>query len=899
MGMGVGVIAFAVNMMPMTLGGGLDFLFGGIGGFVLFRVVNWKAGFIAIAISSIATIFLWHHPWAYCIWLLEYLFVTRLPFFRRAPLICHSIAFWIFVGAPLLLLTYGGWMGMALQDALLVVQKQAINGFLNLAVANCILMALAWILAFVSPLLRKKVNVRPLGLSEQAVSSLLIFALLPLVAEAKFDSNRLYASAYEEASVELMRTQDKIFQRLQGWLVNQERWLVAADHLWSGHSHLQEAVHAIAGMADANATNIESLCIVPATGDPLSIFVKDEQSACPADKPIPQMGHGDALLRMSPANGGLDASMLLFWKQRSEADTNIWIARYRIADIERAFMLNSLVSKGVKAEVRYSVGLQDELEGEGIGSEKPDVVDNDIGDPLRLGRRYLPEKLGTPVMITAAQTAIQLPFVPVVAENWKIELSSVPAQQIKKIRNIQSEAMGRMVLLTIVAVLSAAVIGLGTTRVISDLVSSIPFSVEKDGVTFPRSARTFEEGADIYAGLDRAQRSLVEKSYESLRLRNILKEVGREAPLGIYVVELIDDVEPKVELKFASQSILSMMGLPEGESFRTTLDVWKKRIHPTDATRLTARMQGVQTGARDVAEYRIKVADGTYRWVVDCTVVVAGRSPTTREMIGSIIDVTALKEAQESVMRLSKLSTLGEMAAGLAHEVNQPLQTITFAAANLSADLAPLLRQEGNPRGTSSVQVDRRVESISARLQIIEQQVDRAAEIISNISLFGRSQRPVMSVLQVDEIADAVASLAAIVCRERSIEFELAKPVVSCRVFANKISVEQILLNFVTNACDSVEGRYRTGDTSPGKVTLSIEERDEAVVFCIKDNGQGIAPDNIEKLFDPFFTTKPPGKGTGLGLSVAFGIARNLNGSLRAANIDGGAAFFLDLKKVV
>jgi len=241
-------------------------------------------------------------------------------------------------------------------------------------------------------------------------------------------------------------------------------------------------------------------------------------------------------------------------------------------------------------------------------------------------------------------------------------------------------------------------------------------------------------------------------------------------------------------------------------------------------------------------------------------------------------DVTELRASAAQLIHASKLATLGEMAAGLAHELNQPLGVIRMGADNCMRRIA---------KGTADDAY------LNAKLTRIADQTARAARIIDHMRIFGRKDSGEKERFSpVAAIEDAVnmmraqlsGSGIALTCTLCDEEHE---------VLGSRTMFEQVIVNLLSNALDAVNGL----DGVEGHILIEAQYAD-GIVVVIRDNGGGIPPAVLARLFEPFFTTKDPGRGTGLGLSIAHSVIGELNGTITAGNIDGGAQFTITVPVV-
>lgn len=233
-----------------------------------------------------------------------------------------------------------------------------------------------------------------------------------------------------------------------------------------------------------------------------------------------------------------------------------------------------------------------------------------------------------------------------------------------------------------------------------------------------------------------------------------------------------------------------------------------------------------------------------------------------------------IKEQQQQLLQASRLAALGELAAGVAHEVNNPATTILSRASFLLSD------HDGRP--------DDECEDLSA----IVSQAQRIAQITRNLLLFSRPQAlDVRSVPTARILANALHSFNELL-RERGISVEEQVPPDVPAILADEPSLGRALENIFRNAIDAMP----RGGTITVRAAKDRASRETRVLLEISDTGMGIEPDKLVRVFDPFFTTKEVGKGTGLGLSIVHGIVKEHGGSIRVeSQLGAGTKFVIAL----
>lgn len=234
----------------------------------------------------------------------------------------------------------------------------------------------------------------------------------------------------------------------------------------------------------------------------------------------------------------------------------------------------------------------------------------------------------------------------------------------------------------------------------------------------------------------------------------------------------------------------------------------------------------------------------------------------------------------ERLLQSQKLAAIGELSAGIAHEINNPLAIIRQEAEWMQL----LLKKLGGGDG-------KELAELQGSVRQIVQQVDRCTEITRNLLDFARKRDPVIQAVEVNRIIENMTMLVEKEAKHNNItivrHYDQALPV----IYSDAPQLRQVILNFLTNAT------YAIG--KDGVVTITTRlNGDDAVDIVISDTGCGIPAANLSKIFDPFFTTKPPGRGTGLGLSICHGIILRLGGRITVASTVGrGTEFTITLPR--
>jgi len=241
-------------------------------------------------------------------------------------------------------------------------------------------------------------------------------------------------------------------------------------------------------------------------------------------------------------------------------------------------------------------------------------------------------------------------------------------------------------------------------------------------------------------------------------------------------------------------------------------------------------------------------------------------------LAGKVVELTAanaaLATARASLVRSEKLATVGRLAAGVAHEVGNPLGAIAGYAELARARLGP----EADP-------------SIRDSLDRIAAAADRIDRIVRDLLDFARPARLEVRAVSVAGVVDAALRLATVQPRFKGVEVAVDIPGDLPPVLAEERHLSQVLLNLLLNAGDAMEGQ--------GRVRVVGRRAGDRVEVVVSDSGPGIAPDDLPRIFDPFFTTKEPGQGSGLGLAICHSIVESLGGTIDVASPPGGGAAFV------
>ncbi|MBI4199492.1 MAG: GAF domain-containing protein [Chloroflexi bacterium] len=261
------------------------------------------------------------------------------------------------------------------------------------------------------------------------------------------------------------------------------------------------------------------------------------------------------------------------------------------------------------------------------------------------------------------------------------------------------------------------------------------------------------------------------------------------------------------------------------------------------------------------------------RWYVLSASRLKPPGPGDGEEDGAVLlaldDVTEWKQTQESLQETSRLISVGEIVAGVAHELNNPLASVL--------GFAQLLLEQEPP------------EAIRGDLELICTEAQRAATVVHNLLGFVRKRKAEQTWLHVPSVVDRVLTLKSYDLRVSNTQVETSFPPDPPRVLADEHQLEQVFLNIVTNAEQAMSEAHQGG-----RLLIDVARNGKKLVVAFRDDGPGILPRELKLIFEPFFTTKE--KGTGLGLSICKSLVQQQGGRIWVESQEGkGATFYVEL----
>jgi signal transduction histidine kinase len=376
-------------------------------------------------------------------------------------------------------------------------------------------------------------------------------------------------------------------------------------------------------------------------------------------------------------------------------------------------------------------------------------------------------------------------------------------------------------------------------------------------------------------------------------------EIGRQLSSAVETMQLLDDVmRSRRELENTFDSIAHLVVVSDrrgrivhaNEAFATRLNLTRDQLLDKPLSECIGPELAAWLTAHDEASVRPDGQSPSTCEIVDpilngpFMITVTDLLNQERERVGRVVvarDLTPQSkleaEREELRRRLTqseKLAALGQFVAGIAHELNNPLQSVLGHL--------ELLRVTGAfPK------------RLKREVQTIYREADRAAKIVQNLLVFAGSRRLARRRVSLNAVLQKVVALRQPAQRSLDIEVVRHYDEKLPRVQSDPLLLHQVFLNMVMNAEQAIAAAGRGGRI---EITTSVQPSRDRIVATVRDTGNGIPPDAFTRIFEPFYTTKEVGQGTGLGLAIVYGIVQEHGGHISAANHpEGGAIFTVEL----
>lgn len=301
------------------------------------------------------------------------------------------------------------------------------------------------------------------------------------------------------------------------------------------------------------------------------------------------------------------------------------------------------------------------------------------------------------------------------------------------------------------------------------------------------------------------------------------------------------------------------------EQVHQSIEWWMGRIHPDDRQRVNDKLERMlrSDGLGYTDQYRWLRGDGTVATVIDRGHVVRGPDGEPIRMVGSLLDISERVEMHARLALSDRMASIGTLAAGVAHEINNPL---TYAMANVTMALEETRRDELDVAGLKEL------------LREALEGAERVRSIVRDLQVLSRPAEDDVRDLEVRPVVESSINMAWNEIRHRA---QLVKEYrATPRVSMNRGRLGQVMLNLLINAAHAI----KEGNASENEIRVRTDTSDGHAVIEVSDTGSGIPLDVQRRIFDPFFTTKAVGLGTGLGLSICHAIVTNAGGRIEVCS---------------
>lgn len=839
----LGVLAAFINLFDFSLGWGLTCLVGQIVALLCFRILGPLGGAVAFSIGSITTLSIWLHPWAWLVWTIEGIFLAFRAKTEKYSLVVSDITFWLILGGPLIASFYSTQLGTDSATTLSAVLKQSLNAIASAALADAFYLVVA-------TGSKKLSRISP---GAGIIAVVLSFLIIPLATFSIFVNRNQESDLRSIVRNNLSESLTDVVTQLEAAEADGNAMMIGLARL--ALSQTEDTTDASAKISD--------------------LLLKFSSNDYRADYEIIDLRNEDrATSKEYPTNASGFMREVRFVFHGTP---------YRLAYRESFTRLEFILQQNINRRLLGDLGpsayhfyapnneiLFIRQSGETPvwfpGRMKQALSLDEISDYGTVGR-VEPRQPGMGTLGSSVHYASML----MPENNYRLIVVVDPSSLIRDARWLQNSVLGFTLAIVLTAILLSAYIARWAERELSRLLDAL----ELLGGGNKKSLSLHFDS--LVLRIQELVRKVLDTESAAAKERERLNFIMETSPFVTYTLAL-EKGTGHVKVLELGTSAAKVFGY--NASQMAQVGWFPEHVHPddcylhaTNSLELKERLEPIQ--------FRFRHSCGDFIWLLQ-TAFLSSQTDDEATYVGAFYDVTRVKEIERQLAQSSKLATLGELSAGIAHELNQPLSIIKLASLNLINRFKADQLVEG--------ELERRVNRIQA-------QVGRATQIIDYLRDFGRSPEQRKEAISLNSCLKEVRKVLLKELSLVDIRLKIQIPDDEMFIIGNSTQLEQVMFNILLNAKDAIIERRKTVENLRGFVDVEIINTNSCYGIVVRDNGGGV-PDNLmNKIFDPFITTKPAGAGTGLGLSISYGIIRDMAGSLLAENNGDGAQFTIYLPR--